>query len=276
MRLKMTQLMGILNVTDDSFYEKSRFIDLDKAIQRGLQIEIEGADILDIGGESSRPKNIYKNSLDKPVSVEEELERVIPVIKALKKELKIPISIDTMKSQVAAQAIEAGADWINDVKGFRDPGMREVAASCQATLCVMHMQGTPESMQIDPHYKGSMLDNIKHWFSDILEKLIQAGVKENRIVLDPGIGFGKTVAHNLEIIHNLPELKKMGFPVLLGTSRKLFLSRILNKPTTDLLSGTLAINSIAVLLGADYIRVHDVESHRDLINTVMAYKQSGA
>jgi len=138
----------------------------------------------------------------------------------------------------------------------------------------MHMQGTPETMQLNPQYSTSIIDHIKTWFSNTLEKLIQAGVKEEKIVLDPGIGFGKTVAHNLEIIHNLPELKRLGFPILIGVSRKSFMSKILNKPANELLAATLAINSIAVLSQVDFIRVHDIQAHRDVIDIIEAYKKA--
>lgn len=262
-----TQLMGILNATPDSFYDQSRFFDLEAALQRGVQICHEGADLIDIGGESTRPGAT-------PVSLEEELRRVIPLIRQLKSIVHIPLSIDTLKPHVATQALEAGADWINDVSGFRDPAMREAAASSGAKLCVMHMQGTPETMQLNPQYSTSIIDHIKTWFSNTLEKLIQAGVKEEKIVLDPGIGFGKTVAHNLEIIHNLPELKRLGFPILIGVSRKSFMSKILNKPANELLAATLAINSIAVLSQVDFIRVHDIQAHRDVIDLIEAYKKA--
>lgn len=267
-----TQLMGILNATPDSYYEKSRSSDLEAAVARGQQIAAEGADILDIGGESTRPRNVYQNPDAGKVSAEEELRRVIPVIARLKQLISIPISIDTMKPEVAARAIEAGATWVNDVSGFRHPEMRAIAASTQVKICVMHMQGDPYTMQVDPHYEKPIIEHIKHWFLDILDKLIQSGVKEKNIVLDPGIGFGKTVAHNLEIIHNLPEIKRLGFPVLLGMSRKIFMSKILNKPATELLPATLAMNTVAILSHVDMIRVHDVQAHRDIIDLLDTYQ----
>jgi dihydropteroate synthase len=268
-----TQLMGILNATPDSYYDKSRFSDEESAVARGQQIFFEGADIIDVGGESTRPRNIYTNEDSVKVSVEEELRRVIPVITQLKQLIPIPISIDTMKPEVAAQAVAAGAAWINDVSGFRHPEMRDIAASSGVKICVMHMHGDPYTMQLNPNYDKPIINHIKHWFSDTLEKLIEAGVKEKNIVLDPGIGFGKTVAHNLEIIHNLPELKSLGFPVLLGLSRKYFMSKILNKPPTELLSATLAMNTVAILSKVDFIRVHDVREHRDIIDVLDAYAQ---
>ncbi len=267
-----TQLMGILNATPDSFYDKSRFFDAESAVERGQQIFSEGADIIDIGGESTRPRNVYLNSDAVIVSTEEELKRVIPVISRLKQLIPIPISIDTMKPEVAAKAIEAGAQWINDVSGFRHPEMRAIASGTGVKICVMHMHGNPYTMQLDPHYDKPIIEHIRHWFSDTLEKLLQSGVKESNIILDPGIGFGKTVAHNLEIIQNLSKLKSLGFPILLGISRKFFMSKILSKPSTELLSATLAMNTIAILSYVDYIRVHDVRPHRDIIDLLDVYQ----
>lgn len=263
--------MGILNTTQDSFYDKSRFSEVESAVARGQQIYSEGADIIDIGGESTRPRNVYLNPDAVSVTAEEELQRVIPVISRLKQLIPIPISIDTMKPEVAAKAVEAGAEWINDVSGFRHPEMRAVAASTKVKICVMHMQGNPYTMQVEPHYEESIVEHLKYWFSSTLEKLIQAGVQESNIILDPGIGFGKTVAHNLEIIHNLPELKSLGFPVLLGVSRKYFMSKILNKPPPELLPATLAMNTIAILSHVDFIRAHDIQAHRDIIDLLEAY-----
>lgn len=274
MKKNKTQLMGILNATPDSFYDKSRFFAVESAVERGKQIFLEGADILDIGGESSRPRNLYQKADSPAVSVEEELHRVIPVIKQLKELIPIPISIDTMKPEVASKAIEVGAQWINDVSGFRHPDMRRIAASTGVKLCVMHMQGDPYTMQLDPHYEKPIIDHLKEWFTNTCEMLIQAGVKTSQIVIDPGIGFGKTVAHNLEIIQNLPELKSLGFPVLFGLSRKYFMSKILNKPPAELLPATLAMNTLAIQSHVDYIRVHDVQEHRNIIDLLEVYNKS--
>lgn len=264
-----TKLMGILNVTPDSFYEKSRFSSLETAILKAHEMVKDGVDIIDIGGESTRPKNVYSPS-NEIVTVDVELKRVLPVIKELKKNITIPLSIDTMKYQVAEAAVNAGIDWINDVRGFRDFEMRKVAAqNPHIKICVMHMQGTPETMQENPAYTGSVTENIKHWFLDTLENLLKVGVQNKQIIIDPGIGFGKTVAHNVEIIQNLREIKSWGFPVLLGISRKKFMSKLLqDKPTNDLLAATLAVDSLAVLSRIDYIRVHDVKEHRDLIDVL--------
>jgi dihydropteroate synthase len=257
--MKKVQLMGILNVTPDSFYDQSRFFQSDSAIQRGLEICQEGADIIDIGGESTRPGADL-------ISEEEELRRVIPVIKGLKTKVSIPISIDTLKPRVAKGAIEAGASWINDVGGMREPEMREVAVQHAVNVCVMHMEGTPKTMKVNPVYPDGIVDHLIRFFEAQIDLLVREGVQEKRIVIDPGIGFGKTIADNLEIIHNLPKLKTIGFPLLLGVSRKSFMSRLLNKSSNELLAATVAMNTAAILAGVDIIRVHDVQEHRDVIN----------
>lgn len=258
-----TRLMGILNVTPDSCYDQGRWFDQKTAIQRGIEIEKQGADLLDIGGESTRPGAA-------PVSISEELARVIPVIKALKEHISIPISIDTCKPKVAEEALKAGAVLINDITGFQDPNMRQLAAASGNDICVMHMQGNPQTMQIDPFYAEGITAHLLNWFSQRIELLMQAGVKESQLILDPGIGFGKTVAHNLEILHNLHKIKALGFPVLLGLSRKSFLGKILNKSYPDLLPASLAVNTLAILAGVDILRIHDISEHRDI---VMVMKQ---
>lgn len=253
-----TKLVGILNVTPDSFYAGSRRADSAAAIKRGLQLVAEGADILDIGGESTRPQA-------KAVSEEEELARVIPVIKELSQQISIPISIDTMKPRVAAEAIAAGAGIINDVTGFGDPAMRKIAVESGAEIWVMHMQGIPRTMQNNPHYENGVVTDLVNWFSERIDLLLKDGLNRERIVLDPGIGFGKTVADNVEIIHNLTRFRLLGFPVLLGISRKSFMSKLLNKPPEELLAATIAMN-VQVIPHVDYIRVHDVKEHRDVID----------
>jgi dihydropteroate synthase len=254
-----TQLMGILNVTPDSCVDQGRWFDHSIAIQRGIQICREGADWLDIGGESTRPGAA-------PISVTEELHRVIPVIKSLKQEISIPISIDTMKAKVAEAAIEAGASLINDVSGFRDPAMRQVAANSQLPICLMHMHETPITMQNNPHYPQGVVSFLIDWFKQRIDLLLATGIQEKNIILDPGIGFGKTVADNVEIIHNLYEIKALGFPVLMGLSRKSFLGKIINKNYPDLLSVSLAVNTLVILAHVDIIRVHDISEHRDVID----------
>lgn len=251
--------MGILNVTPDSFYDGGNYSTHDAAIIRGLQAQAEGADILDIGGESTRPGS-------EPVSEQQEIERVIPIIEALSQQLTIPISIDTNKARVAEAAISAGAKLVNDVTGLQDPAMREVVASAEVDVCIMHMLGNPLTMQLNPNYNGDVTSNIMRWFESQIAVLLKSGIKESRIILDPGIGFGKTVADNVEIIQNLSQFKALGFRVLVGISRKSFMSKILKKPPAELLPATLAVNTLLIHSGVDIVRVHDVKEHREIID----------
>lgn len=255
----MTKLMGILNVTPDSFSDKGIYFDVGAAIQRGKEIGAQGADILDIGGESTRPGAPL-------VSIAEELARVIPVIEALRPCLSIPISIDTSKPEVALAAIEAGASFINDVTGFRHPEMQEIAATSGLDICVMHMLGTPQNMQVKPDYPEGILVQLLKWFDQQVATLTKRGVKEKQIMLDPGIGFGKTVADNLEIIQNLPKLRALGFPLLIGVSRKSFMGKMIHKTSAELLPATIAVNTMLIMESVDMIRVHDVCEHRGVID----------
>ena len=258
------QIMGILNVTPDSFFAGSRAFAVDQAVNLALKLAEDGADILDIGGESTRPGS-------SPVSEEEELRRVIPVLKGLKGKLSIPISIDTTKPSVAKAAINAGATLINDITGFINPEMLKIAKESDLQICVMHMQGTPKTMQQDPHYENGIISHLKNWFLERIDTLTHLGIRPEKIILDPGIGFGKTVADNVKIIHNLPELKKLGFRLLLGASRKSFLGKILNQPTQELLPATLAVNTLACVAGVDIIRVHDIKEHRAIVDLIDTY-----
>ncbi len=260
----MTRVMGILNVTPDSFSEKGAYYPFEVAVKRGQQICAEGADILDIGGESTRPAAAE-------VTVAEEINRVIPVIRALKQLIKIPISIDTCKAEVAAFALDAGAEFINDITGLENQEMQEIAISHQVDVCVMHMQGTPKTMQDNPFYPEGVVEHLLKWFDTRVSLLLQRGIKQERIFLDPGIGFGKTVAHNLQILQNLHLFKAFGFPLLVGLSRKSFLGKILKLKPEGLLPATIAMNTIAIQNGADIIRVHDVQEHRHLANLLSAF-----
>lgn len=262
--MTQTRLMGILNVTPDSCFERERWIDHSSAIERGIQIFREGADWLDIGGESTRPGAT-------PVEENEELRRVIPVIKALKDQISIPISIDTVKAKVAEAAIEAGAGLINDVSGFRDPAMRRVAADSQLPICVMHMHETPATMQLNPTYPEGIIPFLIEWFQKRIDLLIASGVNEKNIFIDPGIGFGKTVADNVKIVHNLHKIKALGFPILIGLSRKSFLGKMIDKSYPDLLPVSLAVNTLAILAQIEMIRVHDVLEHRDIIDLMARF-----
>jgi len=265
---KRTLLMGVLNVTPDSFSDDGFFFDKKKAIAHGLRMVEEGADIIDIGGESTRPGS-------KPLELEEELRRVIPVIESLAKEVDVPISIDTYKSTVAQRAIEAGAEIINDISGLHfDPGLAQVAAKEDAPLVLMHIRGTPETMQKDVHY-DSLFSEILQYLKDSIQRAESAGLDPRQIIIDPGIGFGKTVEDNLLIIKNLYEFRILGKPILLGTSRKTFIGKILNTEVGDRLEGTLSSIAIGVLNGAHIIRSHDVLQAKKAIAVADAIRLAG-
>lgn len=258
-----TLVMGIVNATSDSFYPPSRFYDPEEAVRYGLKLAGEGADILDIGGESTRPGS-------EGVTLDEELRRAVPIIKELKKSISTLISIDTRKPEVAAAAVEAGAALINDVEGFQNPQMQEIASSSGVQICVMHMRGTPETMQRDPFYEEGIIPHLERWFEERINMLLKSGIKETQIILDPGVGFGKTIADNFKILQNLHRLKAIGFPLLLGISRKSFMG----KSSTERLPGTLALNALAINEKVDIIRVHDVSEHRavvDLLHQANSY-----
>jgi dihydropteroate synthase len=266
---KQTLLMGVLNVTPDSFSDGGAFFDKEKAISRGLGMVEEGVDIIDIGGESTRPGS-------KPVELEEELHRVIPVIESLEKEVDIPISIDTYKSAVAQRAIEAGAQIINDISGLHfDTSLAEVAAREDTPLVLMHIRGTPETMQKDVHY-SSLFPEIIRYLGDSILVAESAGVDPGQIVIDPGIGFGKTVEDNLLILKHLYEFRILGKPILLGTSRKSFIGKILNAEVENRLEGTLASIAIGVLNGAHIIRSHDVLQAKRAIAVADAVRLAGS
>jgi len=244
--------MGILNVTPDSFYDGGRYARAEAAVQHALQMVQDGADIVDIGGESTRPGS-------QPVPEEEELRRVLPVIEAVRGQVDVPISIDTTKSRVAERALQAGACMVNDISGLGfDPRMAEVVARHGALCCVMHIQGTPQTMQQNPQYEDVVRD-ISRYFEERLALAERAGILRENIWLDPGIGFGKTVEHNLEILRRLREFTAFGLPILIGTSRKSFIGKILGDlPPEERLEGTAATVAIAIMNGANAVRVHDV------------------
>ena len=248
-----TLIMGILNVSPDSFYDGGRYDEPEKAVERAKQMVSCGADIIDVGGESTRPGS-------DPVSLKEELNRVIPVIEAISSEIDVPISIDTYKSEVAEKAIQAGASIINDISGLGfDEKMAEVAAEYDVPVVIMHIRGTPGDMQKNPHY-DDVISDILAFFRDRIKFAIDSGIDKNKIIIDPGIGFGKTVEHNLEIIKKLREFKILGKPILIGTSRKSFIGFTLEQENPgDRLYGTLATVAASVMNGADIVRVHDVK-----------------
>jgi len=262
-----TYIMGILNVTPDSFSDGGRFFDPASAVHRGIQMAEDGADIIDIGGESTRP------GAD-PITIEEELRRTIPVIEALAKEIRIPISIDTCKAEVAKNALDAGAEIVNDISGLRyDPRMPEVVAEYKAPVVIMHIKGTPKDMQKAPVYEA-LIPEIMDYLREGIRIAMEAGIPEDKIIVDPGIGFGKGFEHNLEIIHNLCEFTLLEKPLLVGPSRKAFIGRILGDvPSGERLEGTAAAVAISIFNGAHIIRVHDVKEMAKVAKVADAIKK---
>lgn len=248
---RRTALIGILNVTPDSFSDGGRYLDADRAIAHGIELAAQGADLIDIGGESTRPGA-------RQVSVEEELERVLPVIRSLRRAVSIPLSIDTYKAQVAQAALDEGVDLINDISALRfDPGMVSVVAAEKVPVVLMHMQGTPRTMQEKPRY-GDVVEEVKGFLRERVEFALARGMRPEQIVVDPGIGFGKEVEHNIELLRGLSSLASLGLPILVGPSRKTFIGKVLGVGPQERLEGSLAAAVAAVLSGANMIRMHDV------------------
>lgn len=245
-------IMGVVNVTPDSFFDGGRYLNKDDAINRGLKLVEEGADIIDIGGESTRPGAI-------PVSEDEELKRVIPVIEELAKRTDVPISIDTYKSVVARNAIDAGAQIVNDISGLKfDEKMAQVVAEKAVPVVIMHIKGTPRDMQNEPYYED-VIQEILEYFNDRIHFAVKMGISENKIIIDPGIGFGKRLEDNLRIIKNLGSFRIFGKPIMIGVSRKSFIGNILSLPPEDRLEGTISATICALFAGAKIVRVHDVK-----------------
>lgn len=264
-----TYIMGVLNVTPDSFYDGGRFIGKPQAIRRAIELQRQGADIIDIGGESTRPGS-------DSVSLDEELSRVIPVVKEVSKRTNALISVDTSKSEVAYEAIRAGADIINDVSGLnRDNNMASVVAKANAGVILMHMAGSPKDMQKRPRYKDVVKD-IKADLKVSIHLARAAGIADRQIIVDPGIGFGKTVNHNLVILNRLNEFASLGYPICVGTSRKSFIKKILGDAYRDeRLIGTIATCVAAMLKGARIIRVHDAREISSAARMIDSIKRSG-
>ena len=260
-----TYLMGILNVTPDSFSDGGQFYDPDRAVERGLEMIAEGADFIDVGGESTRPGS-------EAISLDEELRRVIPVIERLAKMSGIPISIDTFKSDVASRALDAGAVMVNDISGLQfDPALVDVVASKQASVVLMHIKGTPRTMQQDPKYED-VVTEVKSFLRDAVGLAERKGIEQ--IMIDPGIGFGKTLEHNIQIFHRLKEFSELGYPVLIGPSRKSFIGKILDLPVEERLEGTAAAVAVSIMNGASVIRVHDVKQMKRVARVVDAITRS--
>lgn len=250
---KRAHIMGILNVTPDSFSDGGMYFNKSAAVRRAIQMVEEGADIIDIGGESTRPGS-------EKVPVEEELRRTIPVIKAVAKEVAVPLSIDTYKAEVAKKALDAGASLVNDISGLRfDPEMPKTVSLYGVPVVIMHIKGTPGDMQKNPAYEA-LIPEIMDYLRAGIRLALEAGIQEDRIIIDPGIGFGKTFSHNLEIINNLREFTLLEKPILIGPSRKAFVGKILRDvPPGERLEGTAAAVAISIINGANIVRVHDVK-----------------
>jgi dihydropteroate synthase len=264
---RKTHIMGILNITPDSFSDGGLHFDKSSAVDHALRMVEDGADILDIGGESTRPGS-------EPVSLDEELDRTLPVIEALAKKITVPISIDTYKSKVALRALEAGASIVNDISGMKfDPGMPGVVSRYKVPVVIMHIKGTPKNMQVNPVY-DALIPEIIDYFKESIRLAVTSGISEDMIILDPGIGFGKTFEHNLEILNNLEQLNLLEKPLLIGTSRKAFLGKILGGlPPQERIEGTAASVAISIMKGAHIVRVHDVREMARVAKVADAIKQ---
>jgi dihydropteroate synthase len=260
---KRTFIMGILNLTPDSFSGDGIYKDEDLAMRKAETMVRDGADIIDVGGESTRPGS-------KVVSAKEEIFRVIPVIKKIARRIKVPISIDTSKSEVADAALDAGAAMVNDIRGLRgDARLAKLIARHKVPVVVMHIKGTPRTMQTNPKYK-SLIPEIISSLRRSIQIGLDAGIKMEKIIIDPGIGFGKTTEHNLEILRRLSEFRSLGRPILIGTSRKSFIGNILGLPVEKRLLGSAATVALAIFNGASFIRVHDVKEMTQVARTVDA------
>jgi dihydropteroate synthase len=249
--LSRVRVMGVINVTPDSFSDGGAYPTATDAVRRALAMVTEGADLIDVGGESTRPGAL-------PVPVAEELDRVLPVIEALTRELPVPVSVDTSKPEVMREALRAGAGLINDVRALQAPGALEVAATGQVPVCLMHIRGTPADMQNDPRY-GDVVAEVWRFLAERIAACAAAGIGRERILVDPGFGFGKTLEHNLTLLRRLSEFHSLGAPLLVGLSRKSMIGKVLDLPVGERLHGSVAAAVIATWQGARIVRVHDVK-----------------
>jgi dihydropteroate synthase len=262
-------VMGIVNVTPDSFSDGGRFASCEAATEHGLRLVSDGADLIDVGGESTRPGSAG-------VSADEEMRRVVPVVRELVRRGGVPVSVDTTKAEVARAATAEGAEIVNDVSGLRrDPALASEAARSGVALCLMHSRGTPQDMQQHAAYTD-LLGEVQHELDEALRRALEAGVAHDRIALDPGLGFAKTADHNLLLLRRLRELSQLGRPLLVGASRKSFLGRLSGKPAADRLIGSVAASAVAALHGASVVRVHDVAAAREALSVVDAVRSSSS
>jgi dihydropteroate synthase len=262
------QVMGILNVTPDSFSDGGRYATVDAAVERGLEMVAEGAAIIDVGGESTRPGAV-------PVGLQEELARVLPVIERLAALTAVPLSVDTSKPEVMRAAVRAGARMINDVRALEAPGALEAAAGSGAAVCLMHMRGEPRTMQVEPTY-ACVVDEVRACLARRVAACLSAGIARERICVDPGIGFGKLPGHNLELLAALDRLADPPLPVLVGVSRKSLLGIITARPAGERLAGSVALAALSVLGGAAIVRAHDVAATVDAVRVASALKRAAA
>lgn len=263
--LSLPRVMGILNVTPDSFSDGGLFISRDVALKHARQMVDDGADIIDIGGESTRPGA-------PAVSLQEELDRVLPVIEAIKTEIDIPLSIDTYKPEIMCAAARLGIDMINDIKALQEENALSTVANLQLPVCIMHMQNNPVTMQQAPHYQDVVAE-VKIFLKSRIEACLAAGIAKDKIIIDPGIGYGKTVAHNLQLIQGLVEFQDLQVPILIGLSRKWFIGIILDKPVNERLYGGIALTVLAVQRGARLIRTHDVAATVQALKALRAAEE---
>ncbi|MBI6528552.1 dihydropteroate synthase [Proteus vulgaris] len=262
LNLSTPQVMGILNVTPDSFSDGGTHNSLNDAVNHAAKLIAEGASIIDIGGESTRPGA-------NDVSIDEELQRVVPVVEAIRQRFDVWISVDTSKAQVITESANVGASIINDIRSLQEPGALEAAAKTGLPVCIMHMQGDPKTMQQSPHYENVMID-VDCFLRENIQRCVDAGIEKNQIILDPGFGFGKNLAHNYQLLAHLSELHHFGLPILAGMSRKSMVGQLLNVPPQERVAGSVACAVIAAMQGAQIIRVHDVKETVDAMKVVQA------
>jgi dihydropteroate synthase len=253
---------GILNVTPDSFSDGGRFHSFDRAVERGLTLAAEGADLIDVGGESTRPGS-------RPPTLAEELARVVPVVEALVQRVPVPVSVDTSRPEVMRAAVAAGASMVNDVRALRSPGALSAAAELGVPVCLMHMQRSPETMQEDPRYRDVLVE-VRTFLAERVRACLDAGIRQEHLVVDPGFGFGKTPAHNVALLASLDGLRSLGVPVMVGLSRKSVLGQLTGRAVGDRLPASLAAALLAAQRGAAVLRVHDVAATRDVLTVLDA------